>query len=117
MPGTHHQVPRRTGAAGPTELGRVDWVVIGSSMIVAGAIRHALSGVAAIAKEMLRPAPERAPASHRPAPAAALSVDERDGWILISALFLLTGAMAHAGARVLESVRAATHPAHRRVRA
>ncbi|MFF9643156.1 hypothetical protein [Kitasatospora aureofaciens] len=48
MPGTHHLVTRRTVAIGPTELGRVDWVVIGSSMIIAGAIKHALSGVVAI---------------------------------------------------------------------
>ncbi|CAM5650539.1 hypothetical protein BOQ63_040235 [Streptomyces viridifaciens] len=112
MPGTHHLVTRRTVATGPTELGRVDWVVIGSSMIIAGAIKHALSGVVAIAKGMLCPAPHGASAPDRPAP-AALSGDERDGWILISALLLLTGAMAHVRGRVRESVRAA-NPAHRR---
>ncbi|MFJ9770382.1 hypothetical protein ACIRVF_03965 [Kitasatospora sp. NPDC101157] len=114
MPGTHHLVARRTVATGPSELGRVDWILIGSSMIIAGAIHHALSGVVAIAKEMLRPPPQGASASDRPAP-AALSIDERDGWIFISALFFLTHAMAHARARARESVRAAMNPSHRRV--
>ncbi|MFH8387615.1 hypothetical protein ACH4E7_43180 [Kitasatospora sp. NPDC018058] len=117
MPGIHHQVSRPTAAPGPAELGRFDWVVLGTSMIAAGAVKHALSGVVAIAKDMVRPAPDHAPASDRPAPAADLSVNERDGWILISALFITTAAVAHAAARVIESVRAAMHPTHPRIRA
>ncbi|MFH9347936.1 hypothetical protein [Kitasatospora sp. NPDC017646] len=117
MPGIRHQASRPTVALGPAELGRVDWILIGSSMIVAGALKHALSGVVGIAKEMVQPAPQPAPASVRPAPAAGHGVDERDGWILISALFVMTAATAHGIARVLESVRIAAHPTHPQVRA
>ncbi|MEE1786671.1 hypothetical protein PUR71_27770 [Streptomyces sp. SP17BM10] len=99
MPGIHHQASRLTATPGSTELGRLDWLVLGSSALVAGAVAHALSGVVAIAKDMVRPAP-----------VAGSKVNERDGWILISTMFVITGAMAHTVARVLESTRAVVHP-------
>ncbi|MBD0691573.1 hypothetical protein [Streptomyces sp. CBMA123] len=110
MPGIHHRTSRLTVAPGSTELGRVDWVVLGTSALVAGAVAHALSGVVAIAKDMVRPAPQRASVSDRAAPPAGPDVNERDGWILITSLFVIVGAMAHAVARVVESTRTVVHP-------
>ncbi|WP_031076144.1 hypothetical protein [Streptomyces sp. NRRL WC-3742] len=110
MPGIHHRISRLTVAPGSPELGRVDWLVLGSSALVAGAVAHALSGVVAITKDMVRPAPHRASVSDRAAPAAGPDVNERDGWILISSLFVIAGAMAHTVARAVESTRAVVHP-------
>ncbi|MEV7775004.1 hypothetical protein [Kitasatospora sp. NPDC086791] len=110
MPGIHHQVSRRTVAPAPDELGRVGWLVLGASALVIAAIVHALSGVLTIVKELLRPASRVPSAPAHPAPPARLSINEKDGWILISALFILSGAMAHGVARITKAVRAAIHP-------
>ncbi|MFD5468669.1 hypothetical protein ACFWIQ_38585, partial [Kitasatospora sp. NPDC127059] len=75
------------------------------------------SGVVAIAKTMTHPAPPDSPVPERPAPAVGAGVDERDGWIFITAVFLLAGAMARGLAHIKGSVREATHPGHRQVRA
>ncbi|MEU3559782.1 hypothetical protein [Kitasatospora sp. NPDC006786] len=117
MLGSHHQASRPTTTTSPDELGRVGWIVLGISMLMAGAIGHALSGIAAIARELLRPAPQRAPTPARPVHPADLDVKEKSGWILISLLFVLTGTMAHAVAHVVETIRQATHATHGQVRA
>ncbi|GAA2991781.1 hypothetical protein GCM10010519_26640 [Streptomyces lactacystinicus] len=117
MLGSHHQASRPTTTTSPDELGRVGWIVLGISMLMAGAIGHALSGIAAIARELLRPAPQRAPTPARPVHPADLDVKEKSGWILISLLFVLTGTMAHAVAHVVETIRQTTHATHRQVRA
>ncbi|MEU1285243.1 hypothetical protein [Kitasatospora sp. NPDC005856] len=117
MLGIHHHASRHSGAASPDELGRVGWLVLGSAMIVAGAIAHALSGIVAITRELLRPAPQRAPAPTGPVHPGDLSVDEKDGWILISVLFVLAGTVAHALAHVIGTIRQATRATHRQVRA
>ncbi|RKT09389.1 hypothetical protein BX285_6482 [Streptomyces sp. 1114.5] len=114
MSGIHLQVSRPAVGPGPHELGRVDWLVLGSAALVAGAAVHALSGVVAITKDLVHAAP--APDAELPAPAAKLTVDERDGWILITALFVVTGAVAHSVARIVESARTLVHPAHLLVR-
>ncbi|MFF2542703.1 hypothetical protein ACFVUY_09070 [Kitasatospora sp. NPDC058063] len=117
MLGIHHQASRPTTTTSPDELGRVGWIVLGTSMLMAGAIAHALSGIVAIARELLRPAPQRAPTPVRPVHAADLGVEEKNGWILITVLFLLTGTMAHAVAHVVETIRQATRTTHGQVRA
>ncbi|MGW7583007.1 hypothetical protein ACWGKU_14445 [Kitasatospora sp. NPDC054768] len=117
MLGTHHQASRPTTTTSPDEVGRVGWIVLGASMLMAGAIGHALSGILAIARELLRPAPQRAPTPVRPVHPADLGVEEKDGWILITLLFLLTGTMAHAVAHVVETIRQATRTTHRQVSA
>ncbi|MGW7442607.1 hypothetical protein [Kitasatospora sp. NPDC054795] len=117
MLGSHHQASRPTTTTSPDELGRVGWVVLGTSMLMAGAIAHALSGIVAIAREVLRPAPQRAPTPARPVHPADLGVEEKDGWILITLLFLLGGTVAHAVAHIVETIRQATHAAHGQVRA
>ncbi|MEU8514664.1 hypothetical protein AB0C76_24155 [Kitasatospora sp. NPDC048722] len=116
MLGLHHLAPRPTAVPGSVELGRVDWLVLGTTALVAGAVAHALSGVVGIAKDMVHSAPQGAPAPDRPAPPTGLTVNERDGWILISALFLITAAMGHAVQRIVESVREVVRPARPRVR-
>lgn len=108
MLGTHHQASRSTSVATPDEVGRVGWLVLGSSLFVAGAVAHALSGLIAIAREILRPAPQRAPTPAHPVRPGDLSTDEKDGWILISVLLILTGAVAHAISHVAGTVREAT---------
>lgn len=117
MLGIHHHASRPSGVTSPDELGRVGWLVLGSTMIVAGAIGHALSGVVAITREILRPEPQRAPAPAGPVHPKDLSLDEKDGWILISALFVLAGTVGHALAHVIGTIRQATHAAHGQVRA
>ncbi|MFG2913684.1 hypothetical protein ACGF0D_12435 [Kitasatospora sp. NPDC048298] len=116
MLGIHHQAAHSTSTAKTDELGRVGWVVLGSSLFVAGAVAHALSGLIAIAKEILRPAPQRAPAPVRPVRPGDLSVAEKDGWILISVLLIATGAVAHAVSHVIGTIKEVTHATHRQVR-
>ncbi|MEU8922355.1 hypothetical protein AB0D10_15675 [Kitasatospora sp. NPDC048545] len=114
MRGTHHHVSRPSVAIGSDEFGRLGWLVLGSSALLAGAVAHALSGVISIARGTTSPAS----ASDRPARPAALTLDEKEGWFLIGALFLVTGAMVHSFAHVIRSVRAVVHPtAHPQVRA
>ncbi|WP_030243150.1 hypothetical protein [Streptomyces sp. NRRL S-350] len=117
MLGIHHQVSRPPVTAPPDEIGRLGWMVIGSSVLAAAAIRHGLAGAVTIAKDMTHPAPQSAPAPERPAPAAGLGIDERDGWIFITAVFVLAGAVARGLAHFVESLREATHPTHQQVRA
>ncbi|MFJ7905467.1 hypothetical protein [Kitasatospora sp. NPDC096204] len=116
MLGIHHQAAHSTSAAKPDELGRVGWIVLGSSLFLAGAVAHALSGLIAIAREILRPAPQRTPAPVRPVRPGDLSVNEKDGWILISILLVLSGTVAHALSHIIGTIREVTHARYRQVR-
>ncbi|MER7582782.1 hypothetical protein [Kitasatospora sp. NPDC097691] len=116
MPGIHHQVSRSTIAPAPDELGRVGWLVIGLTVLVIGATAHALSGIIAIAKDMLRPASRSASTGGGPAPAARLSLNEKEGWILIGSLIIMSGAVGRALAEFIAGIRKAAHATHRRAR-
>ncbi|MFI8460648.1 hypothetical protein [Kitasatospora sp. NPDC085464] len=116
MPGIHHQVARRAIAPAPDELGRVGWLVIGLGALVVGATLHALSGLVAIAKDMLRPAPRSVSVTGR-APATPISLNEKEAWILIGSLMILSGAVGHALAEFIAGIRKAAHATHRRARA
>ncbi|MER7772517.1 hypothetical protein [Kitasatospora sp. NPDC096140] len=116
MPGIHHQVARRAIAPGSDELGRVGWLVIGLGALVVGATLHALSGLVAIARNMLRPAPRSASTAGGPAPTTPISLNEKEAWILIGSLMILSGAVGHALAEFIAGIRKAAHATHRRAR-
>ncbi|MFD0279501.1 hypothetical protein ACFVHB_37180 [Kitasatospora sp. NPDC127111] len=73
---------------------------------------HALAGVIAIAKSITRPAPQEASAAGRPPAAAGLSAGETGGWIIIGGLLMAAGALSHAAAGVVQTVREALHTTH-----
>ncbi|MFJ8622693.1 hypothetical protein ACIRD3_07580 [Kitasatospora sp. NPDC093550] len=115
MLGIHQRVSSPAVTPAPDDLGRVGWFVLGSSVLAAAGIAHALSGLVEIAKDLVTSAPHSGTAPARTVPSAALSINERDGWILLGALLVMTGAMRHAVASGSKGIRDTNHALHRRV--